>query len=111
MIDVVNKHKHVQGSNDYYIGRGSALGNQFTGSKELGKTKAQFQAGSREEAIALYRNWILERIREKDEKVCQAMNQIYIMAKKGHVNLVCYCKPQACHGDVIKELVEQKLRQ
>jgi len=31
------------------------------------------------------------------------------MAKTGDVNLVCFCKPKACHGDIIKKLIEEKL--
>lgn len=110
MIQVVNKHKHKPTQNDFYIGRGSALGNPFTGSKELGNTKAQFKASSREEAIALYRNWLNEKIAEKNQLVSAALNQIYLRAKKGPVSLVCYCKPQSCHGDVIKEVMEKIIR-
>lgn len=109
MIEVVNKHKHQPSSTDFYIGRGSVLGNPFTGSKELSNTKALFQADSREEAIALYRNWINQKIQQRDPTVVAALNLIYLMAKQDGVKLICYCKPQACHGDVIKELVEAKL--
>src|SRR6185312_8586068 len=57
-------------------------------------TKAQFLVKTREEAIAKYREWILtqpdllKRLRELEGKV-----------------LGCYCKPKACHGDVLIELL------
>ncbi|UJP67098.1 DUF4326 domain-containing protein [Mongoliitalea daihaiensis] len=111
MITVVNKRKHLPTREDYYIGRGSALGNLFTGSKDISQTKAQFQAGSREEAIALYRNWLKQELANGNEKVRIAMNEIYLKAKKGKVNLVCYCKPQACHGDVIKEVITEVINE
>ena len=110
MINVVNKRTHKPHHFDFYIGRGSALGNPFTGSKELSKTKAQFQVSSREEAIEKYREWLLEQIYSGNQEVRDAMNRIYLMAKAGGLNLVCYCKPHACHGDVIKELIEQHLK-
>ena len=54
MIQVVNKYQHTPTDADVYIGRGSSLGNPFTGSKELANTKAEFQCSCREEAIASY---------------------------------------------------------
>lgn len=107
MVTVVNKHKHKPTPNDFYIGRGSVLGNQFTGSKQLIDTKARFQVGSRAEAIMLYSLWLNEKLDSNSKEVCDEMNKIYKLAKKGTVNLVCYCKPQACHGDVIKEVIDQ----
>lgn len=106
MIKVVNKRTHLPSSNDIYIGRGSALGNPFTGSKKLENTKAEFQCSSREEAVAKYGVWIDEKIKQKDPEVRKALNEIYLKAKNGDVNLVCYCAPQLCHGDIIKEKIE-----
>lgn len=111
MVTVVNKHKHKSTPNDFYIGRGNVLGNPFTGSKQLTNTKAKFQAGSREEAIALYRNWIKEQLDNGNEEVCNAMNHLYNLVKNDKVNLVCYCKPQACHGDVIKDIIMQTIKE
>lgn len=107
---VVNKHTHTRTPHDFYIGRGSALGNPFTGSKELGKTKAQVQCQDRAEAVARYREYLREKILTKDAAICSALNAIYKRVKQGGpVYLVCYCKPQDCHGDVIKEIIEEKL--
>lgn len=109
MIEVVNKYKHVPTQDDVYIGRGSVLGNPFTGSKDIANTKAQFQVGSREEAIEAYRDYIRDKVRQGDAGVIAALNDIWRKAKKGKVHLVCFCKPKACHGDVIKEMVEEHL--
>lgn len=108
MIRVVNKRKHTPSSNDVYIGRGSVLGNPYT-SKQLSKTKAQFQCSCREESVAAYEAYILEELRKKNPAVRKALNDIYLKAKAGDVNLVCFCAPLLCHGDVIKRLVEQHL--
>ena len=108
MIRVVNKHTHKPTPNDLYIGRGSSLGNPFT-SKLLADTQAQFQCSSREESVESYRNYLLGKIAEHDKTICQALNHIYLLAKKGDLNLVCFCAKLACHGDVIKEIVDEKL--
>lgn len=110
-ITVVNKHTHTPTKNDFYIGRGSALGNSYT-SKKLSNTKAEFQCATPEESISSFRKDLLEKIKQKDKTVCDALNAIWKMAKKGDVNLVCFCITKTnnlCHGNIIKEIVESKL--
>lgn len=107
-ISVVNKRKHVPTRNDFYIGRGSALGNPFT-HRELEETLAQYQCETREEAISSYEKYVHDKINKRDLKICDELNRIFIAAKKGNVNLVCYCKPKSCHGDIIKRIIEEKL--
>jgi hypothetical protein len=108
MIEVVNKKTHTPSPNDIYIGRGSALGNPYT-SMNLANTKAEFQCESREESIALYKAWLTKKLADKDPVVRKAMNEIYSKALTQPVNLVCFCKPLSCHGDVILELVQEAL--
>lgn len=77
---------------DIYIGRGSDWGNPFTHKQG---TKATTIVGSRDEAVAAYREWIL--------------TQPDLLARlpelKGKT-LACYCKPAACHGDVLAEMAD-----
>lgn len=110
MIKVVNKITHSITPDDIYIGRGSALGNPYTGSKKVESTKAEFQCESRDEAINKYSQWLDDKIKQKDSQVRKALNEIYLKAKRGDVNLVCYCSPQNCHGDIIKNKIEHVLR-
>lgn len=107
-ISVVNKRKHVPARNDFYIGRGSALGNPFT-HRELEDTIAQYHCETREEAISSYEKYVKDKINQRDLRICDELNRIFIAAKKGDVNLVCYCKPKSCHGDIIKRIIEEKL--
>lgn len=107
-IYVKNKHKSKPDKNDIYIGRGSVLGNPFT-HLELEDTLAQYKCSNREEAISSYEKYIKNKIEKRDLKICDELNRIYIAAKKGDVNLVCYCKPKSCHGDIIKRIIEEKL--
>ncbi len=92
-----------------YIGRGSALGNQFT-SIQGRQTKAKEVCCSREESISKYKVWLMDQLKSKIKLVVDAMNTIWQMAKRGFkVYLVCYCKPKSCHGDIIKEIINSKL--
>ncbi len=95
-IHVVNKKRGGKGE---YIGRPSPLGNPFA----IGRD------GDREEVIAKYRGWIRQKIRAKDPQVCGELNRLYKLAKAGELSLVCWCAPLACHGDVVREILEEKL--
>jgi hypothetical protein len=88
-IKVVNLKKAPY---DVYIGRGSKWGNPFT---HLDNTTAEHRVETREEAIARYEEYIMSNP--------TLFNQLPEL--KGKI-LGCYCKPQACHGDVLKRLCE-----
>lgn len=106
MITVVNKRTHLPTKNDFYIGRGSPLGNPFT-SKPLANTRAQFQAESVEDSIQKYEKWLLDNLTKEKRDY---LNKIWLAARKGNVNLVCYCAPGPCHGDIIKDWIEKTLK-
>jgi hypothetical protein len=79
---------------DVYIGRGrgSIWGNPF--SHQEG-TLAKFKVSTREEAISKYREWI--------------KTQPQILSRLGELKgkrLGCFCKPLACHGDVLAEMAD-----
>lgn len=108
MIYVVNKKKHVPTDNDVYIGRGSVLGNPFTHitTKE---TKASFVCDTRDQAIESYKQYINDKIKQKDKEICDELNRIWKLAKEGDINLVCYCYPKSCHGNHLKNIIDSKL--
>jgi hypothetical protein len=101
MITVVNKYKHTPTENDVYIGRGSVLGNPFTSIKDRA-TKAEFISDN---PIEDFQKYLEDKIAQKDKKICDELNRIYKMEE---VNLVCFCKPKPCHGDIIKEIINSK---
>jgi hypothetical protein len=110
MIKVIHKKDADKYEEVIYVGRGSALGNPYTSIKGR-DTLAQFVVDSRKESIDSFRKYLLECIEKKEEKVCNLLNQIYALALEGEVCLSCYCKPKSCHGDVIKEVVEMKIKE
>jgi len=106
MIKVVKMNTYtVLGERTVYIGRGNAriaqspLANPFRISGTC----------TREEAVASYDNWLLLALAERKQPVIDEMNRLYKLAKTGDLVLACYCKPLACHGDVIKRLLDNKL--
>lgn len=93
MTIVVNKNKEPF---DIYIGRGSKWGNPFTHIKNK-ETKAEFIVDSRSEAITKYKEWISNQP--------ELLNVLEELRDK---RLGCFCKPKACHGDILVELLQQK---
>lgn len=107
MIYIVNRYKHKPTENDFYIGRGSVLGNPYT-HRDLNRTIAQFQCKTREEAIDRYRTYITDLIKNEDFSVRRELRAIVQAAIAGKdVYLVCYCKPKTCHGDILREIIEK----
>lgn len=106
MIKVV--HCKVE-SDCEYIGRPSPLGNPFT--HKRGTTKADFVVASREEAVREYKKWLINKIIQKDKAVIDELKRLKRIAiKKGELKLGCWCAPKACHGDVIKEILERVIK-
>ena len=85
MTTVVNKYTHTPTPDDVYIGRGSKWGNPF----RIG------EHGTREGVVQRYACMIVE----NDELLAQ------VHELKGK-NLICYCAPKLCHGDVLKEIAD-----
>ncbi|MFW6130894.1 MAG: DUF4326 domain-containing protein [Atribacterota bacterium] len=72
---------------DIYIGRGSKWGNPFV----IGKD------GNRKEVIKKYKTYILTK-----PQLLKDLNELR------NKRLGCFCKPKACHGDVLVELLESE---
>ena len=73
---VHNIYAHTAPKDAVYIGRGSPYGNPYV----IGKH------GTREQVIDLFEKHVLP--------------TLDVTALRGK-DLVCFCKPQACHGDAI----------
>lgn len=105
-ITISNKHYAKVTDRDFFIGRGSPLGNPY--SHLSGPTLAEYKCKTRHEAVEGYKLWLTANILLADKRVCEAMKQISKMAKEPEgVNLVCYCSPAECHGEVIKLFIEE----
>lgn len=98
---------HALHPNNFYIGRGSVLGNPYTDINDR-QTKASYIVSSREEAIEKY-NEYFDIMYGSNVFFTKAIDKIYEAYKRGEdVYLECYCKPKPCHGDVIVKKLKQR---
>lgn len=81
MPRVLNKYKHGIPEGSVYIGRGSKWGNKFPITQDH----------TREFVIEAYRN----DIKDKHQQIRDEL--------RGK-DLVCFCSPKACHGDILLEI-------
>lgn len=81
---VWNKRDNAVPPAAIYIGRPSKWGNPF----------AIGQDGSREQVIAKYREWLLA-----NSELVQ-----HVQRELAGKDLVCFCSPLPCHGDVLLEI-------
>ena len=85
---VVNKRGHKATKNDVYIGRPSIWGNPF----RIGPD------GDRSAVIRKYSEWIAQ------PEQTHLRRDLPLLKGK---TLVCFCKPAACHGDVLASLADR----
>jgi hypothetical protein len=86
MPAVHNKYKSTAPADAIYIGRPSKWGNPFV----IGKD------GTRQEVVQKYKDYILTNQ--------SLLSQIQELRGK---DVVCFCAPQQCHGDILIELANQ----
>lgn len=98
MATVVNKYKDEY---DVYIGRGSVWGNPFS---HLPETKAQYIVKDRDQSVSAYRHYLWH-------QMDQGFITIEMLRNLNGKRLGCFCKPQACHGDIIVKAVEWAMKQ
>lgn len=73
----------------HYCGRPSSLGNPYPLKSEA----------DRATVLEQYREWLLYMVADNDEPVMDALREL----KEDSV-LGCWCKPRACHCDIIVEI-------
>jgi Domain of unknown function (DUF4326) len=86
MSQVYNRY-HGFPIGSIYIGRPSKWGNPF----EIGKN------GTREEVVAKYEEWI----NTQPDLIAAVKKEL---AGK---DLLCFCAPKACHGDVLLKIANE----
>ncbi len=97
-IRVLNK-KH--GGTGEYIGRPSPLGNPFPLRRE----------SERDQVIEQYAKWLNDKLTEEDNAQKQEVTRLYKkLVANGELDLVCWCAPKRCHGDVIKSVLVGMLK-
>jgi uncharacterized protein DUF4326 len=105
MIRVINIKSGIP---DYtpavYIGRkmpgrpGSPLANPFKLERDNWNERCA--------VLHKYRDWLQEQM-ESDTPARREIERLALLARNGPLLLLCWCAPRICHGDVVKEFVEQ----
>lgn len=90
-MKVLNKNTDTIPKGAIFIGRPSTLGNPYI----IGKD------GDRDAVVNKYTNYLVRKIIDNDVTVINAIREL-----KDNDTLVCFCKPEACHGDVIIKVRE-----
>jgi hypothetical protein len=93
-ITVYNKRSHNGAG--VYIGRPSALGNPFA----IGRD------GSREQVIEKYETWLRDQWVARGAARSELIRLAHQYKETGSLNLVCWCAPLPCHGDVLARAIE-----
>lgn len=93
-----------------YIGRPSVLGNPFV----IGLyTRYEAIQTYKQYANDILNNKVKPYTAEQTNKLINFKKAIDLLTEKaaiGDLYLVCYCAPNICHGDVIKKIIEERLR-
>lgn len=105
--------KAPQDFTQIYIGRKSSAYTGLPGGRPLGSPLGNpfyvpygCSQVERERVIALYKEWLLERLENPDSQAAKEFYRIKSLHESGtHIALACWCKPKSCHGDVLKELL------
>lgn len=87
MPKVYNKYHKDAPEGAIYIGRPSPWGNPFVVGKD----------GTREQCIELYREWMMYQPKLRERMRSELRGR----------DLICFCAPKACHGDIILEIANE----
>ncbi|MFB9991576.1 DUF4326 domain-containing protein [Deinococcus oregonensis] len=107
-ILVHNARKPIpKGYTPIYVGRRTTYRSEFGADFSLLGNPYTTKHGTREEVIALYRQWLPARLKG-DTPQSRVMQALVQRVKTGErLALICWCAPLACHGDAIKAEVER----
>ena len=88
-MEILNIHKAGKVPDAIFIGRPGDWGNPFV----IG------QHGTREEVIAKYNDYLIDRLIRNDSKLIEMFKNL-----KDDDKLLCFCAPVPCHGEVIRHI-------
>jgi hypothetical protein len=98
-IIIQNKNNYTK--NGIYIGRPSIFGNPFIINKH----------GSRDDVIKKYENYFNNKIENDLNFQNEIVNLFLELKNTKQLTLICWCYPQRCHGEVIKNFLLKLLEE
>lgn len=99
---------HTMHPNNIPIYRGTLFGNPYTfDGKRSNLARLSFR--TRQEAISAYAIYFNEMLKHND-MFKRAFDMLYEKYKNGEdIYLQCFCHPEPCHGEIIKNALQQRL--
>lgn len=104
-ITVVNI-KNSKDPAQIYIGR--KMNTQKLTGSPLANPFRLADAKSRELCLSQYRNWLNGQLQISSPARAE-FQRLTLLAKMQPLKLACWCAPETCHGDVIRELILEAL--
>lgn len=103
MITISNIRQNSKGE---YIGRENKTFG--VGESPLSNPFPLKRESERDGVIDRYRYWLEESLTEDFVRVeIERLKKIYV--DTGELNLVCWCFPRRCHGEVIREVILREI--
>jgi hypothetical protein len=97
-INVRNKKTWKQ--KGYYVGRPTVLGNPFPINEDF----------TREESLQRYSEWLIDAIQTRNPIIIAELHKMEHMLLENHkLDLVCWCAPKACHAELLKKVLLNKI--
>lgn len=88
---------YIGRTNKYYNLVNSPLANPFNIGKKF----------NRETSLFNYKHWLINSYKNKEAPSYKELIRVLNLYKVNrNLNLVCWCKPKACHGDIIKQVLD-----
>jgi hypothetical protein len=88
----------------HWVGRPSPLGNPYS---HVCGTTAEFKVATRDEAVEKYREWLFKRLDGDNPATRMFVSLLDEYEVKGELILVCSCKPERCHAEIIRDFIEE----
>ena len=97
-VSLVNIRNYKE--DDYlYVGRPSKYGSPYA--SKLSKVEGTIQVDSKEEALRLYKEYIMK----NQHLITELLEEL---EERNITKLGCWCYPSDCHADIILQLIKEK---
>lgn len=106
MIGIKNYKTDEICKNDFQVCGASALANPYG---FFPTKRVKFLVSSRGEAIEQFKQYLEKSVADRIPKICNELNRILIKKFLGEeFSLVCACRPNSCHAEIIKDWVDSQ---
>ena len=101
MPKVHNKYHNNYPINSVYIGRPTEWGNPFS---HLENSRDTILVPTRDDAVNHYHDWLMGHLVIPNiEPPTKEKIKLFLKGK----DLVCWCAPKACHGDILLKIANE----